>query len=333
MNSLEEIITVINKNNKFVLCGHIMPDGDSLGSVLALGIVLKSLGKQVTMVSKDPVPDNLTFLPGLNELIIGDKEFDEDYYDVGIILDCSVPDRMGDYERILDWNIITINIDHHPDNGISADYNYVDFKAAAAGEILYDMMMQAEMDINIDAAVCLYTAIITDTGSFQYENTTPSTHRRIADLLEKGIQPGIINVLIFDQKPLPSLFLLRNVLQTLKISECGRIAWMSVFKGDLDRVNARDEHTESLINYPRSIKGIEVAILIRELDPGVFKISFRSKGAVNVNNLAGKFDGGGHVKASGCILKGDFRKIENKLVNTALGVLPEKGSEPKWTGF
>lgn len=323
MASLNSIMDFIKSRQSFILCGHIMPDGDSLGSVLALGKVLKEMGKDVTMVSFDPVPDNFTFLPGIEHLIIGDKELDKNY-DAFVVLDCSVPDRLGPYGRILDWDLTVINIDHHPGNSIPADYNYIDPGAAATGEILFDMLVQSNVNISPDVATCLYTAIITDTGSFKYENTTPATHRRVADLIECGIQPGKLNAMIYDEKPLPSLLLLRAALQTLKLSDCGRVAWITVLRRTLEEVSARDEHTESLINYPRSIKGVKIAILFRELKSGVFKVGFRSKGDVNVNELAAKFGGGGHAKASGCVLKGKIENIIREVVAAAVDEVRER---------
>jgi len=323
MNNLDSIVNVIKTRQSFILCGHIMPDGDSLGSMLALGKVLESFGKRVTMVSFDPVPDNLTFLPGTERLLIGDREL-HGGFDAFVILDCSTPDRLGPYRKILEWDLITINIDHHPGNSIHAHFEYIDSRAAATGEIIYDMLVQSGLTVSPDVAVCLYTAIITDTGSFRYANTTPATHRRVAALMECGIQPGRINELIYDQKPLPSLLLLRAALQTLQFSACKKVAWITVFRRTIEEVNARDDHTEGIINYPRSIKGVEVAIFFRELEPDVFKVGFRSKGKVDVNRLASQFGGGGHVKASGCILKGKFENISRKVVEAAVNAVRGK---------
>lgn len=320
MSNLHSVFEVMKSGKNFIICGHIMPDGDSLGSMLALGGVLKKLGKDVTMVCFDPVPDNLTFLPGIEHLLVGERELGKDF-DTFVMVDCSSPDRLGPYNKLLARSLTTVNIDHHPGNSIHARLSYVDSRAAATGEIIYDMLRQAKININPDVAACLYTAIITDTGSFRYENTTPDTHRRVAHLIECGIQPGKLNELIYDQKSLPSLMLLRDALQTLEFSACGKVAWISVFRCNLEKVNARDEHTEGIINYPRSIKGVEVAILFRELESGVFKVGFRSKGKVDVNRLASRFGGGGHVKASGCIMKGKFEIISREVVDAALSAV------------
>lgn len=318
------IMNLIKAGHRFVLSGHVMPDGDSLGSVLALGEVLEEMGKEVTMLCYDPVPDNYTFLPGAGKLLTGDRQLGGNY-DAFIVLDCSVPDRLGPYDRLLGQVPLVINIDHHPDNSIPGDYNYVDPSAAATGEILFDMLRGSGRSLSPGVATCLYTAIITDTGSFQYENVTPATHRRVADLIEYGVDIGKVNSMIFDQKPLSSILLLREALQTLQFSDCGRVAWITVFRHTLEKVKARDEHTENLINYPRSISGVKVAILFRELENGVFKVGFRSKEDIDVNRLATRFGGGGHKKASGCLLHGKFEDIINKVVTAALDAVEGGG--------
>lgn len=317
MISFGVIFDAIKSSQNVILSGHIMPDGDSLGSMLALGIVLKNLGKDVTMVSYDPVPGNLTFLPGVQGVITGELGLKKNY-DTFIMVDCSAPDRLGPYQELLKGSMTTINIDHHPGNKIAAGINYVDVEAAATGEIIYDMFLQLNIKICPDVAICLYTAIITDTGSFRYENTRPSTHRRVAHLMECGIAPAKLNELIYDQRSWPSLMLLRDVLHSMKFSSCGKVAWVSVFRHDLKKANASDEHTEGIINYPRSIKGVKVAIIFRELEAGVFKVGFRSKGKVDVNQLASRLGGGGHIKAAGCIVRGDFRTVSLKVVDMAI---------------
>lgn len=314
-SQLDVIMDVIKSRNSFIICGHIMPDGDSLGSVLALGMVLEQSGKRVTMVCSDPVPENLAFMPGVERLVIGNDPID-DKVDAFIMLDCSVTDRLGAFSAMLKPEITTINIDHHPDNNIPADYNYIDPQAAATGEIVFDMLISSGQNISREVAICLYTAIVTDTGSFRYENTTSATHRRIAELIECGLEPGRLNELIYDQNSVQSVLLLRTALQGLKFTPCGKVAWMVVTRNMLEEVNALNEHTESLINYPRSIKGVEVAILFKEMEPGIFKVSFRSKGKVDVNKLAAIFGGGGHVKASGCVLKGEISEVTASVINT-----------------
>lgn len=323
MDNLISLMEVLNSRQNLILCGHIMPDGDSLGSMLALGKVLEGAGKNVIMASFDPVPDNLTFLPGVDKIHTGDREFEEQY-DTFVMLDCSSPDRLGPYAKLLNRDLLTVNIDHHPGNTIRAGYTYVDPAAAATGEIIYDMLIHSGCNISSEVAACLYTAIITDTGSFRYENTTPATHRRVAELMECGIEPAKLTELIYDQKSMPAILLLRAALQTLEFSKCRRVAWISVFRKTLEEVNARDEQAEGIINYPRSIKGVEVAILFRETEPGVFKVGFRSKGEVDVQCLASKFGGGGHVRASGCIVRGEFRDICKQVVNAAVNAVENK---------
>lgn len=317
MNSLAEIAGVLRNAGNAIICGHVMPDGDCLGSVAALGTALEQLGMKVVLASPDPVPEIYSFMPGVDRFVIGEDVLAEEY-DTFIILDCSVPERLGKVRALLERGILVVNIDHHPGSSAFAGYNYIDGKAAATGEIVMDLIDLLGTSISEEIAVYLYVALVTDTGSFQYENTTSGTMRRAARLLETGISASWININIYEQKPLATLKVMEEALKKMAISSCGRVAWSSIDRRTLNMLAARDEHTDGLINIVRTIKGVEVAIFFREISEGKFKVSFRSKEGVDVRMLAGKFGGGGHTRASGCVIEGRLDNIEKMVVAVAI---------------
>lgn len=322
MNNLKAMAEVIQKARRLLLCGHVMPDGDSLGSALALGLGLRLLGKEVTIVSSDPIPDLYQFLPGVETVIVG--KVPEGDYDLLVAVDSSVQERLGSApEAMLKKGLPVAVIDHHVNDRPFGHYNYVRTAAAATGEIIMDLLDLLQVDLELDIAINLYTAIVTDTGSFRYENTTSETHAKTARLLACGVPVSRLSNRIFGEQPLVSLKLLEAALGTLEVSPCGQIAWMSISGALIRSVEASDQHIEGLINYPRKIKGVELAIVFRELDEQRVKVSFRSKYQVDVNLLAGKFGGGGHVRASGCTVDGRLAQVKELILKEAKDLFRE----------
>lgn len=320
MNSLASIVTAIMRAERVLICGHVMPDGDSLGSVLALGLALERLNKKVTMAGPDKAPAVYGFLPGIERFQVGSPPHGP--FDTFIVLDCSVPDRIGkEYQELLQQDMMIIDIDHHAGSVPFGTFQYIDSSAAAVGEIIFDLLNELRLFLTPEIATCLYTAIMTDTGSFQYESTTPETLRRAAKLLEAGVQAVKINTLLYEEKPKAAILLLKAALNTLSFSSCGRVCWMTVTQNDLVAAGAEDEHTEGLVNYTRSIEGVQVGLLFRELSCGRVKISFRSKEFVDVNKLAALFGGGGHPRASGCLLEGDLNVIQKNILEAAVAAV------------
>ncbi len=322
MTDLRVIAGLLHNADKLVIAGHVMPDGDCVGSVRALGLALSQMGKDVTIALPDPVPEIFSFLPGVDEFVIGQEAF-KGQYDFMVVLDCSVPERLGPLRDMLERPLTVVNIDHHVSSHEFAHYNYISPSHAATAEIIQDLIGCLEIEVTSEIATCLYTGIVTDTGSFQYENTTPETHRRAALLMEQGASSVWINLMINEQKPLINLLVLENALKTLNLSPCGCVAWVSVERDMLDRLNARDENTDGLIGYIRSIRGVEVAIFFHEISSGLYKVGFRSKEIVDVNRLASLFGGGGHVRAAGCVINGDLKSLQAKIVFEALKLIEE----------
>jgi phosphoesterase RecJ-like protein len=213
---------------------------------------------------------------------------------------------------------VIINIDHHISNINFGKFNWVEPDISSAGEMVYDLFRAFKLKIDMEEAVSLYTAIMTDTGSFRYSNTSSKTHRIIAELIDIGIKPYEMHTKIYETSSIQDTNLLGEALQTMKLTEDGKVAWLWVTKDMLKKTKASLEGTEGIINFARSIGGVEIAILFRETgtDERV-KVSFRSKGKVDVNKLAGVFNGGGHPTASGCSVFGKFEDVEKKVLDTA----------------
>ncbi|SHE58541.1 phosphoesterase RecJ domain-containing protein [Desulfofundulus australicus DSM 11792] len=320
MTGLDKIAECLQKARQVILSGHVMPDGDCLGSVAALGLGLMELGKQVTLASPDPLPELYQFLPGADRFLIGEEAL-KGTYDTFVVLDSSVPDRLGPLKELLVRDLVVCVIDHHVGNHDFGHFIYVDPKAAATGEIIQDLLDLLHVSSRVDIASCLYTAIVTDTGSFRYQNTTPLTHRRVARLMEEGVDAARLSVLLFEQKSLLHLRVLQAALQTLDFTSCGRVGWMSVTRETLDSLGAREEHTDGLIDYVRSLRGVEVALLFREIESGCWKVGFRSRGQVDVQQVASRFNGGGHLRAAGAVVRGEGEAVIKMVVRAVLEVM------------
>lgn len=317
MSSLADIAAALKRAENVLICGHVMPDGDCLGSVFALGLVLERMGKKVTMAGPDPVPAIYDFLPGVERFLVGEPP--EDRYDTLVVLDCSVPERLGKgYQDMVYRDMVVINIDHHASSKSFGTYRYIDPQAAAAGEIIFDLFDLMNIEIDLEVAICLYTAIFTDTGSFRYDNVKPDTHYRVAKLLEIGVPASLINIKINEEKPKEAVLLIGAAISTLSVSPCGKVCWMTVTRDILRDTGAGDEHVEGLINYAKCVRGVEVGLLFHEMADGRYKISFRSKGAVNVDQLAALFGGGGHQRAAGCVMQGELRRLKEKIIEAAV---------------
>jgi len=318
VSDLRELAEVIGRCERPLLTGHIMPDGDCIGSVLALALMLEGQGKSVRAVSPDPVPQIYRFLPAIERVSVGvpPAGFEPDSF---IMLDCSDPERVGpDLAVYLDKPGVTaINIDHHVSTRPFAHYNYIDPGASAVGEIIYDLSFELGAPITYEVAASLYTAIFTDTGSFRYDSTTSGTHRRVARLIELGVSPSEVNTAVYEERSLESIRLLHATLGSVERTPSGLVAWASLTIDQEAAVGATGEDGEGLINYVRMIKGVEVAALFRETEPSVFKVSLRSKRFVDVSALAQEFGGGGHPRATGCTISGALNEVTEAVIRVA----------------
>jgi len=292
-----------------VLC-HVDPDADTIGSMIAVSLILRRLKIKAQMVSHDRIPQTYDFLPMISK--IAHEIPDATRYDVVITVDAADIRRVGENFNARGKAGLLINIDHHPDNTRFGDINFV-AKVSSAAELVYDLCNYLKVPISKDIAVCLYTAIITDTGNFKYENTTGSTFKIASDLLRAGVSPSRIAGRIYDTKSLSSLKVLAAALQRTGVSDDGRVIWTSVTDEMVDRASARGEELTGIVDHLRSVKGTEVALLFRE-HKGKIKVNLRSKEKVNVQKIAAELGGGGHIRAAGVSLDGSLDDVRDKVL-------------------
>ncbi len=323
MSSLQEVAQLLRATQSpITVIGHTNPDGDTLGSTLALGLGLQKMGKKVTMLNIDGVPEIYRFLPESDRIVI--PEATHFLNRVVVCVDCSDPKRAGD--EVIPWLAragTVINIDHHISNEFFGTVNLVDSEAASAGLIIMELLKELGVMIDPDIATCLYVSLVTDTGSFRYSNTSPRAHQAAAELLSTGLDQDVVNRELYEEVPLTSLRLIQAGLDNLQLSPCGKVAWMTFNRQVMESLNAKDEHLEGVVNYAKSIKGVEVGILFRESGEQLIKISFRSKSTVNVSDLAAKFGGGGHVRAAGCRYRVPLAEAVENVVAAALEAVQE----------
>ena len=313
----ELILEQIRKNNKFLITSHEGPDGDNIGSMLALYYLINFFDKEVKIILADKVPDYLSFLPDSDKIQelegLAQDELEElANYEVMMVVDASNIKRIAQVEEIIS-NQTLINIDHHIDNSKFGDYNLVE-SAAATGEIIYKLFKETKMKLEHDFALAIATAIITDTGSFKYSNTTAKTHQIMSELLKVEIDTSYICQQVFLNNSREKLLLTGEVLRNLTLSN-EKIAHLTVTQDLLEKIGATMEDTEGLVSYALSVKGVEVGILFKEVAKDEVKVSLRSKEFIKVNKIAHQFDGGGHDRAAGLRIKADLEKTKEKVIS------------------
>ena len=331
------LIDVLQKAERVVISTHTRPDGDAIGSQLALGAFLEAKGKQVWMINSDPVPYNLEWLPGAKRIRVYDHSVDlveaMASADAVIVVDTNAVARLGTPgNQIKGASGHRILIDHHTDPETWFDHVHRRESASSTGELLYELMAAWDLDaITADAAVSLYVAILTDTGSFRYSQVTPTLHRMTADLLERAaMNPSDICANVYDRKSPEGMKLLAAVLATQQLHFDGRVGTMAVTQQMLEDTGAAVEETDGFVNMLLSIEGVSVALLYTETARGT-KISFRSKGDWEVHRWAQHFGGGGHRNAAGAFVKSRLDDTVQQIIDSAprfldLGVQEEDSS-------
>ena len=304
MPDFDKLKKIILSYNSFLLTTHVNPDADAIGSEVAFYLMLKDLGKKIRIVNHHPTPYNLEFMdidkkiekynPDLHKNIFDDAE-------VLVALDFNRSDRMVSMTKAFnESNKIKVCIDHHQDAEEFADACFVDADYCATGHIIYDFIKKTGIvPLTYEIAYQIYAAIMTDTGSFRFERTTPEIHKMAAELLDKGVIPGEVYDKIYDQGKFSKIRLLGKALDSLKLyGDVKKISYMVLTQEDFKNIEAIESDTDNFVNYCLSIENVEIGLLFLELKEG-FKVSFRSKGEIPVNKLAKEFGGGGHINASG----------------------------------
>lgn len=310
LNDIRAVLKAIERGRRFLVAAHARPDGDAIGSILACGMMLSQMGKHADMVSRDTVPLNYRALPGVEN--ISQKDRVDGHYDTVILLECDGLERTGLAGL---GGRFTINIDHHFSGKTFADINWIENDACAVAAMIYELALLAGISITPEMATCLYTAVLTDTGSFCYAGTDARTFDVAASLVRHGADPVCIAQHMYFSNPTSKMRLLGAALSNLRRK--GRLAWMWITFEDILLSSAAEEDCEGLVNYAIGIAGVDVAVFLRELNNHRVRLSLRSKGSINVARVAEEFGGGGHSHASGCTLDGPLPIATDRIL-TAL---------------
>lgn len=310
----QQALRFLQRARRIIITSHASPDGDSLGSALAMRQLAGALGLEGHVVQRDPHPASLGFLPGIEEVEVatGIPARDWAAFDLAVVLECPGITRPG-LEGLQHMPIL--NIDHHLENERYGELNYLDEEAPAVGEMVLRMAESAGVPISSAMATCLYTALVTDTGDFRYSNATPRAFDAARRLVAAGAMPHVIADALWNQVPARIVRLSAEVLATLELHAGGRLAVITCDASMLARAGAQPEDTENLINTPRAIAGVEVAVLLKAFSPGVTRASVRSRGEVDVQKVAARFGGGGHRNAAGCTINLPVREARRALLD------------------
>lgn len=316
MNSIENLfdlaIKQIQENENIYIVSHVQPDGDNIGSILALWMALKNIKERVFILKTDEIPSDFLFLPNIN--IINEYSHD-DNIDLLITLDTSDESRLGKNKDLLNQAKTVINIDHHISNNNFGHINIVDSNAAATGELVYKLINRLKVPIDKDIASCIYTAISSDTGSFMYDNTSVETHEIAAELIRTGIDKGNININLYQSRSIERTMLFIKALETLKLYFENKVAIVKITRSMVEEANAKMEDTEGIVSFIREIASVEVATILKEFNEEEIKVSMRSKRYVDVSSLCANLGGGGHIRAAGCTVNFPIDIAEKLILN------------------
>lgn len=307
---LSQVVELIENKSYFGITTHFRPDGDGIGSSLALWWLLKSLNKEAEIFVRDPVPSSCIRLPGA-DAVRRVTEVDRSY-DAVFVMECSDAERPG--IKNLEKQFL-INIDHHSTSQLFGNINWIDSTASAVGEMIYNLCKAIGGRVTREIAECVYTALLTDTGSFHYSNTTERTFKVASELIRAGVKPAKLAESIYNSYPWSRVELLGKVMSSVCRDETGRVAFLLQTQQMLESSNATEEDAENFVNIPLTAEEVEAVVMLKESEAGIYRASLRSKGDVNVVRIAEKFGGGGHKNAAGCTLYGDVEMLREKLIS------------------
>ena len=304
---IEEILEILRQGKRFLVCSHCRPDGDAIGSVLAMGMLLEQLDKQADLVMADRIPKIHRELPGAE--LIRTAQIVQGAYDAVILLECDGLERtrVRNMERFF-----LVNIDHHATGREYANLNWIDRGAASVGEMVHRLVKAAGAKVTPQMATCLYTTVLTDTGGFRYGSMQASTFGLARDLVTAGADPVHIAQNVYFSSSTSKLRLLGAALGNLKLE--GQLAWLWVTQQDMVRTCATEEDCEGIVNFALSASGVEAAVFLHEIPGQCVRLSLRSKGRVNVAAIAARLGGGGHKSAAGCTLEGALASALDRIL-------------------
>jgi phosphoesterase RecJ-like protein len=320
-SEFDAAVNLLASGNSFLIAGHVNPDGDTLGCMCAMGLALRKIGKFATLVCADPVPQVYRFIPAADTIL---REIPEKPFNTAIIVDCDGLDRTGPLaERIRTFERF-LEIDHHQGKGSGFGVKLIDPSAAAAGELVFELLKRARIEMDAQIAECLLTAVVTDTGSFKFANVTPNTLRIASELVSAGASPVTITRNVYESRTFAGTRLLGLMLSALTTVDGGRIVYSSITRDMLAETGASDDDTEGFVNYIRSVRGAVVGVLFRESEDGAsVRASLRAGNGIDVSQVARKFGGGGHKAAAGCTIE----KPLAEAIQLVLNVIKELGQE------
>lgn len=311
---LQQVKSFLLEHDDYLVVSHVQPDGDAVSSTLAVGWLLSCLGKKFTMINEGSIPKRMNTLWHAEDILNLSEQQPERTFSHVICVDCADFARVGYTQKVFADDASIVNIDHHPTNDRYGAVNLVVPEAAATAEILYDLLNLFDVSWDAEIATAIYTGLLTDTGGFRYSNTSPKVMSIASDLLSYGVNGPEIAESLLEEMTLPQMKVLVQALNTLSLSDDGKIAWVCVTPEHMEICGAVSEDLEGIVNYPRNIQGVEVGILFKSLKSGVVKVSLRSAGKVDVAALAQVFGGGGHVRAAGCSVEGVLHEIIPRVV-------------------
>jgi phosphoesterase RecJ-like protein len=303
-DTVARIVDVVHSRRRFVVTSHARPDGDAIGSSMAMAYALRHLGKEVRVVSSDPPPPPLAPFPGVADIEVTTRV--DDAGDAVIVMECGTLARTG--VEGLERGYV-VNIDHHVGNSMYGAVNWFDLSAAACGEMIFDLVRAAGVPLTQEIATHIYVAVLTDTGSFHYSNITPRTFDICRACMEAGVDPPAVARAIYDSSTLGRLRIHGSVLNRMQLDRSGRIATLWIDRALAADAGATYDDTEGLINLPLTVKDILAVAFFKEQAPGDWRVSMRSKGDIDINAIATEFGGGGHKNASGCSAQGELREL------------------------
>jgi len=316
MRDPEGVADALRAADSICICGHVNPDGDTIGSMLAMRLALQSMGKRVRVFLQDKVPDNLMFLPGAEEIRYPRENGEE--YDLFLSVDVSDVRRLGDCAALRACCARTAQIDHHGTNSGFAGINSVDGNASATCTMIREQLRILNVPLTREIAECLYIGISTDTGNFSFDCTDPEAFRVMGDLMETGFPLAELSMKMFRERDKPQLRLLGRAIEHMSFTAGGRIAVMTLTKQDFEECGAMSEHADTLVNFGLETVGTRMAVLARESDDGRIKFSLRARAPLTVDDVAASLGGGGHARAAGISMEGNLEAATRQVVQAMI---------------
>jgi phosphoesterase RecJ-like protein len=311
---LESIMAVLNDAHSVLVASHVDPDGDALGTQLAVAAFMKQLGKEVFLVRDGDIPFKYRFLQGINQIPLVQDYPTDRRFDAAFVLECPNIDRIGRASKLLNGGIRIINVDHHQDNDLFGEVNWINTGASSVGEMIYELFDRSGFSFGPAVAEQLYTAILTDTGRFRYRSTSPRTMEVAGKLIQVGADPQKICDLVYYNLQPSTMKLIGKVLNSIEFHNDGHVCLLFLTKDMLKQTQADESESDGLVDYTLFNAGVRAGALLKEIDGNKTKVSIRSKDGINVAAIAGRFGGGGHFNASGCTIDMNMADTRKELL-------------------